>query len=129
MQGCLQWSIRLCPDRLSDPQSPANSSFSDSSYLKEEVTLNSSANFIFNFSFLQLMANGRNGHIFNVLFLADKDNETANELVPTHPHQEVECTAQGNTSKRYIVTMVLAQVSLINVNLHNITKLKSCKLF
>ena len=73
------------------------------------------------------MANGRNGHIFNVLFLVNKDNETVNELVPTHPRQEAECTVQGNTSKRYIVTMALAQASLINVNLHNITKLKSCK--
>ena len=60
------------------------------------------------------MANGHNGHIFNVLFLADKDNETANELVPIHPHREAECTAQGITSKRYIVTMDRVQASLIN---------------
>ena len=72
------------------------------------------------------MANGRNGHIFNVLFLADKDDETANELVPTHPHQEAECTAQEIISKRYIVTMGLAQASLISVDLHIITKLKCC---
>ena len=73
------------------------------------------------------MANGHNGPIFSVLFIADKDSETANELVPIHPHQEAECTAQGITSKRYFVTMGLAQASLINVNLHNITKRKSCK--
>ena len=63
------------------------------------------------------MANGLNGPIFIVLFLAEKDNETAKELVATHPHQEVERTAQGITSKRYIVTMGLAQASLINVGL------------
>lgn len=71
------------------------------------------------------MANGHNGPIFNVLFLADKVNETANELVPTHPHQEVECTAQGITSKRYIVTMGRAQASSLNIGLHYLTKLKS----
>ena len=60
------------------------------------------------------MANGRNGPISNAPLLADWDNETAKELAPTHPHQEAECTAQGITSKRYIVTMDRVQASLIN---------------
>ena len=64
------------------------------------------------------MANGRNGHISNAPLLADKDNETAKELVPTHPHQEAECTAQGITSKRKIVIMDYAQASFLNVAVH-----------
>ena len=67
---------------------------------------------------LQLMANGRNGHISNALLLADKDNETAKELVPTHLHPEAECTAQGITSKRKIVIMDHAQASFLNVAVH-----------
>ena len=64
-------------------------------YLTEEeiVKLKRSSNFIFDFFFLQLMGNGRNGPIFNVLFLVDKDNETAKELAPTHRRQEAELTA------------------------------------
>ena len=57
------------------------------------------------------MANGRNGPISNAPLLADWDNETVKELVPTHPHQEAECTAQGITSKRKTVIMDRAQVS------------------
>jgi len=64
------------------------------------------------------MVSGRNGPIFNVLLLADKDSETAKELVPTHPHPEAECTAQGITSKRKIVIMDRAQASSLNVGLH-----------
>ena len=64
------------------------------------------------------MASGRNGPISNALLLADKENETAKELAPTHPPQEAECTAQGITSKRWIVTMNRAQVSSLNVSLH-----------
>ena len=67
------------------------------------------------------MANGRNGHISNVLLLADKDNEIAKELVPTHPHPEAECTAQGTTSKRKIVIMDHAQASSLNVVVHYLT--------
>ena len=50
--------------------------------------------------FLQLMANGRNGLTSNVLLLAEKENKTANEHVPTHPPQEAEISAQGFSSKR-----------------------------
>ena len=70
------------------------------------------------------MVSGRNGPLSNVLLLADKDNKTANELVPTHPPQEAGSTAQGVTSKRYIVTMDRAQVSCLNVGLHHLTKLE-----
>ena len=72
---------------------------------------------------MQLMVSGRNGPISNVLFLADKVNETANELVPSHPHQEEECIAQGITSKRYIVTTDRAQASCLNVCLSYFSKL------
>ena len=67
------------------------------------------------------MVSGRNGPISNVLLLADKDNETAKELVPAHPPQEAELTAQGITSKRKIVTMDRAQASSLNVGLLYLT--------
>ena len=66
---------------------------------EQKVTLRWSANFMFNF-FLQLKANGRNGLTSNVLLLAEKENKTANEPVPTHPPQEAEISAQGFSSKR-----------------------------
>jgi len=59
------------------------------------------------------MVSGRNGPISNVLLFADKDNETAKELVPTHPPKEAELTAQGITSKRKIATMDRAQASFL----------------
>ena len=57
------------------------------------------------------MANGHNGPTSNALLLADWDNETVKELVPTHPLQEAECTAQGITLKRKTVIMDRAQAS------------------
>ena len=69
------------------------------------------------------MVSGHNGPISNVLFLAGKVNETAKELVPAHPPQEAELTAQEITSKRYIVIMDRAQARCLNVCLHCFPKL------
>ena len=46
------------------------------------------------------MVNGRIGPIFHVVFLAEKVNETAHELAPTHPPWEVEKIAQELALKR-----------------------------
>jgi len=46
------------------------------------------------------MVNGRTGPISRVLFLVDRENETAPELVPTHPLRGAEKIAQGLASKR-----------------------------
>ena len=46
------------------------------------------------------MVNGRTGPISRVLFLADKENETARVLVPTHPPRGAEKIAQGLAWKR-----------------------------
>jgi len=61
------------------------------------------------------MVNGRIGPTFHVVFLADKVNETAHELAPTHPLREAEKIAQEIAFKRYIVTIRHAQASCLDV--------------